>query len=346
MYSTVASLHIALDERLQQLNSNRKQSIHPEQYDMAINDAIVTIIKQRCSPILNSKKEGFEESIKRYDDLKSLKQKHTANIYCDINGNEYYDLPSNYYHYITSTGNRLYSRLGIMKSYNYAKEYISVISFDGLVATDYPTEYNTHDVRTLEVPNYNTLVKSDKSKFYYFNLVCEYIKNKYNIDTYYENYKGIYYPNSLVCVTRNIDDAIISTNKEQSVTSTENNISVFSFPLADANYVNMGYAKIDLISSQNDSVKFNNISAKSNEHLNPTCTILNDTITIKTNYQFIIDKIELIYIKKPRLVDSRISQMTDLTITDEILDIATSNLSAILKDNSYQTNKQKEQQNN
>ena len=76
MYSSIASIHIALDSRLQILNSNRKQSIHPEEYDMAVNDAILTVLKQRFSPELNSKKQGLEESIKRYTDYLLLKEKH------------------------------------------------------------------------------------------------------------------------------------------------------------------------------------------------------------------------------------------------------------------------------
>jgi hypothetical protein len=38
--------------------------------------------------------------------------------------------------------------------------------------------------------------------------------------------------------------------------------------------------------------------------------------------------------------------MTDFTITDEILDVATTNLSGILKDETYNINKNKEQFNN
>ena len=41
MYNTVKELHIALDERLQQLNSNRKLVLYPEQKDARLNEAVM-----------------------------------------------------------------------------------------------------------------------------------------------------------------------------------------------------------------------------------------------------------------------------------------------------------------
>ena len=109
MYSSIASIHIALDSRLQILNSNRKQSIHPEEYDMAVNDAILTVLKQRFSPELNSKKQGLEESIKRYTDLSSLKRETPLDLYWD-GKSQYFNLPSDCYLPISLYGTISYSR--------------------------------------------------------------------------------------------------------------------------------------------------------------------------------------------------------------------------------------------
>ena len=109
MYSSIASIHIALDSRLQILNSNRKQSIHPEEYDMAVNDAILTVLKQRFSPELNSKKQGLEESIKRYTDLSSLKRETPLDLYWD-NKSQYFNIPSDCYLPISLNGIISYSR--------------------------------------------------------------------------------------------------------------------------------------------------------------------------------------------------------------------------------------------
>ena len=83
-----------------------------------------------------------------------------------------------------------------------------------------------------------------------------------------------------------------------------------------------------------------------NLHLNPIYKIVQNNGILKTNTNFIYEDITLEYIKHPRFVNSRLNRMTDMTITDEILDVACTNLSGILKDETYQLNKQKEQFNN
>jgi len=354
MYSTPSSLHIALDSRLQQLNSNRKQSIHPEQYDMALNDGILTVIKQRCSPKLNSKQEGFEDSIKRLDDLKSLKRTCKASIYFNDTKEQFYDLPSNYYHYIASKGNVLYNRMDIIKNIVPKYKYVTIIDFSSLSFTGKEIIYTCDEgtiTNEIVTPKYHLLTKSNKSKFYYFNYIKDSIKSKYDIDCYYENYKGEYYNNSLIFVTEDIDWAITSaTIIGATVSEVLNPICTETFVetwLQGATvFVNMGSKKIDLISSQSSNDINNDFYLSKNQHLNPTCTIQNDVVHLKTNNTFLFKEVELEYIKYPRLIDSRIEQMTDVTITDEILDIAVSNLSGILKDETYKINKQIEQQNN
>jgi len=50
MYNTVKEMHIALDMGLQQIDSNRKQSISPEHKDMALNYAVLQFIETRSNP--------------------------------------------------------------------------------------------------------------------------------------------------------------------------------------------------------------------------------------------------------------------------------------------------------
>ena len=349
MYSTVNSLHIALDARLQQLNSNRKQSIRPEQYDMACNDALLTIVKQRCSPKLNSRQEGFEESIKRYDDLKSLKRELNPLVYVS-NGEQFYNLPSDYLHYITSKGNIQYNRKGLLKETLSELEYKTIVDFSNIIFDGTIIDYTLTDNSHIRVPIFGQLSKSDKSSFYYFNIIREYFKSKYNIDVYYENYNTEYYPKSLIFITRDINKKIVNCLKELSTNIPIINtiISKYSFkPITDIlSYVSYNNKKIDLISSQSNNTINNDYFLSKNSHLNPTCIIQGNKVSLRTDNTFSFTNVVLEYIKYPRLIDSRINQMTDVEITDEILDIATTNLSGILKDETFKINSQKEQQNN
>jgi len=349
MYSNVASLHIALDERVQQLNSNRKQSIHAEQYDMALNDAMFAILKEKCSSNLNLRKEGFEDSIKRYDDLQSLKKEVPVALYYDSQGNAKYDLPSDYYHYITSYCNILFSRNNIPKSYTLSNRYISVIDLSKVTTdnVEYKINITLADATVVSTNGYEVLVKSSKSIFYFFDYIKEFIKSKYDIDCYYENYKGRYYPCSLIMVTNlstKVVTAVGNPEMKTNLIPIVDQLETYVYPLVST-FINMGNKKIDLLSSSNINIKNNDYYSSKNLHLNPCCKIINGVVTIPTNKQFVPYLPYLEYIKTPRLIDSRINQTTDMNITDEILNKAATNLLGILQDKGYQISRQKEQTN-
>lgn len=344
MYSTVSELHIALDSRLQQSNSNRKQAFHPEQYDMAYNDALLTIIKDRSSAKTNYKQEGFEQSIKRYEDLQSLKKDCSPTIFKDSNYYYFY-LPSDYYSYDTLVSKILYNRNGVTKSTSTRNLYASIFNFSNVSMDITNITYTLSSGGTIDTSKFK-LFKSSKSLFYYFNLVRDFIKTNYGIDCYFENFNGQYYPNSLIFVTTD------STKRITSVNSTSISIQTTTLSLGydsianNSQYVDLGYKKVELVSALESSNINNDYYLNRNIHLNPKFEIKSNKIYIKNDSTFCLDSVKLEYLKTPRLIDSRINQMTDMTITDEVLDLAVSNISGILKDAAYQINKTVEQQNN
>jgi hypothetical protein len=68
---TISQMHTAFDLELDKSNSLQYPSFLPEEKDYWINRAIRKFVKTRYSGI-NSKREGFEQSQKRVDDLRSL----------------------------------------------------------------------------------------------------------------------------------------------------------------------------------------------------------------------------------------------------------------------------------
>lgn len=69
---TITEMHLNIDLELNKLNSNLYDIILPQEKDYFLNRAQERFIKQRYSPKSNNKKEGFEMSQKRIDDLKAL----------------------------------------------------------------------------------------------------------------------------------------------------------------------------------------------------------------------------------------------------------------------------------
>lgn len=61
MYKTVKELHIEIEQRLQQITSNRYGSIPPEFYDMMLNRTAIKYIQSKSNRKTNYKGEGLED---------------------------------------------------------------------------------------------------------------------------------------------------------------------------------------------------------------------------------------------------------------------------------------------
>lgn len=76
---TIAEMHIAINQGLQKIASFQADIFLPQELDLEINKNISRFVKQRYSKISNLKREGFEESQKRIDDLRTLVTEFSAN---------------------------------------------------------------------------------------------------------------------------------------------------------------------------------------------------------------------------------------------------------------------------
>lgn len=61
MYSSCKEAHIAVNDKIQQINANRQESIRPQYIDIALNEAIDVLLAQKI--------KAFEETGRYYDDL-------------------------------------------------------------------------------------------------------------------------------------------------------------------------------------------------------------------------------------------------------------------------------------
>lgn len=68
----ITEMHLNIDLELNKLNSNLYEIILPQEKDYFLNRAQERFIKQRYGAMSNSKREGFEMSQKRIDDLRNL----------------------------------------------------------------------------------------------------------------------------------------------------------------------------------------------------------------------------------------------------------------------------------
>ena len=68
----ITEMHLNIDLELNKLNSNLYEIILPQEKDYFLNRAQERFIKQRYGALSNPKRQGFEMSQKRIDDLKNL----------------------------------------------------------------------------------------------------------------------------------------------------------------------------------------------------------------------------------------------------------------------------------
>lgn len=73
MYSSCKEAHIAVNDKIQQINANRQESIRPQYIDIALNEAIDVLLTQKI--------KAFEETGRYYDDLQVLKTTYRSPLY-------------------------------------------------------------------------------------------------------------------------------------------------------------------------------------------------------------------------------------------------------------------------
>jgi hypothetical protein len=143
---TVNEMHIAVNLGVQKLASLQADVLLPEEIDFELNLAMLRFIKQRYNTASNVKNKGFEQSQKRIDDLRILVARHQGTtftegyltdnlggyIYTTNNTNIYvdkYTLPLDYLYlvavaaevyYVCNTS--IYSKLQILQNAYYQVE--------------------------------------------------------------------------------------------------------------------------------------------------------------------------------------------------------------------------------
>lgn len=109
MLNTAKELHIGIDIGLQSISSNRKLSIEPAEKDWVLNTVMIQEINNKINPKSNIKGEGFEETVKRIDDLESIKEDSSEilnlPIYKFSDYASYVPLPPDYHRLIEASVN-------------------------------------------------------------------------------------------------------------------------------------------------------------------------------------------------------------------------------------------------
>lgn len=343
MYNTIKELHIEIEQRIQQITSNRHRSIAPQFIDMVLNRTAIRYIQTRTNRKVNYKQEGFEDSQKRVDDIQSLKTESSwlkiiKNDESDNSG--YVILPADYLKLITSRSKVIYSKPFYNKDLNtfvntnktiYFLNVKDIISKDNVVISinhlDSIYECDISDIlSTLELSEFENPDLYEVS-----SLIIDKVKASTNgkVIPYWEEYCDAIAKNCLIFDTTITCDVV------------EVNTKVYNYAIHEiTDGMTISVAENDLVSTEEVYGILNNFYSSRNRHLNPVTDIVNGKLNVYYDKNFIVNSIKLSYIRKPRSFNLALNQMSDLEITPEFMDMVVSDILLILKDNSFNYIKQ------
>lgn len=337
MYNTVKELHIALDLALQQINSNRQMSIEPEYKDMSLNYAVLQFIETRTNPKTNIKKEGLEATTKRYDDLRELKKSYNITTRLKDSNTVVAKLPVDYYKYIEFGAATIYSKFKTFKTLHNT-EHIYILPFENSISDnqyykDFIIKTNKDLIFDINDFGDNFNLYVEDAKFMIINLVLEHINRIKDVDVYWEYY-GEYYQNSFVIIDNR--KGVNNYNIRYDDINVDAKKITDNYTTYDPNEYKSTIRPLDIYSSEFMFSINSNHYQLSNRHINPVGSIINNEVLINLSDNFVVNKMYLVYYKKPRLIDYRTNQMCELSINREIIDLAVQKLQVYLKDEGYQ----------
>lgn len=371
MYDTIKELHIEIEQRIQQVTSNRYGALPHQFYDMMLNRTAVQYVQLKSNRKTNYKAEGLEDSKKRVDDIQSLKRETTwLSVKKDEEPNRaFVILPGDYLKLVSSTSRLKYGKprfhKELHKTYDDIKNlYYYVIDlkrvYDAFlkVDNDYDNDSESYiQIGDLELnvkPVYDIVYNDGNREYDLFEiapLICRILRDALSNEIYFakshlskdyqiywERWDNRFYQHSIIITTTANVQMHFKVGGSDFVISPENT-TFDEFNLSDVNkdYI---YSGNDLVATENVRATLNNYYGNKNRHLNPISELINDRLYVYYGEDFCIDAVKVSYIKEPSPFSYDLDLMSDLTITPEFMDLVVSNILIVLKDDSANTVRQ------
>jgi hypothetical protein len=330
MYTTVKSLHVALDIKIQQIASNRKKSILPQQMDMILNEAVNEFISTRLSDKMNIRKTGLDDEVQRYDDLSELKREYSSKLYVDEKyaGKRMYTLlPSDYLHYIMSESMVLVNK---QKMFPETEKYYytvgSMLLTDLKLNEDYLDIYINHEFKG-KYDNVYKNTKSTSGSFYCFNTIVDKYRS-FGWHCYLNDYRNRHVDTTIFVTDFNLKPVTGDTYEPQFHTAVKTSDSCpdnfMYFGEAVKLYSQSGntIGVNELMSSEKLKDNMHNHFAGKNRYLQPMVEMQNKILYVYYDDYFVPTDIKITYIKQPRMINIDTETLCELTVTDAILEIA------------------------
>jgi hypothetical protein len=314
--------HIALQQELNKINSALYDVLLPQEIDMAFNKNIEMFINQRYDNKSNRKQEGFEQSQKRTDDLKSLVRvmKGPAILGNTFQNSFSYDqralfvLPEDYRFKVATRVKT--STKGCATSFAPTQSDITyyVYGFDLSAITNYSTFY-------IKEPSDNKIFLENSGLGGYTTADFDTFKDIVLDETvaYYKTSNIVFFENFLTYSKKNHILFVTTTSGTFKYYDGNAEVNVSSLTtITEKNYAVQGTPNV----SSDRAVTHDNVYAMQADPFNsttfdfPLSFFENDLYyTLYDKDNFVVSEVEMTYIRKPKTVSYYADISCDLPIS-------------------------------
>lgn len=322
----ITEMHLNIDLELNKLNSNLYEIILPQEKDYFLNRAQERFIKTRYSSLSNPKKQGFEMSQKRIDDLRNLL---VPNYYdkcyqLPITDFDYanklkFYFPSDYMFLTSSRSKMTHNHCNVLTPIVNQRTF-KTITFNLSSLSDYALlgmKLGTTPGGAVEVLSVGALTGLDGQEK---TLAVQTIVDKLNNNFYFANSGWSAHAGNF----RNVKgDIVIVVGDVQILYYTITG----TYPVSPLSFIKADNSKNYLTATGNSEVSPNRLAQQDDIYImqqdpfnktdafeGPLVIIHTDSIDVFYNpEEFIVNEIAISYLRKPRLMSSTTSQSCELS---------------------------------
>ena len=340
---TAQEMHIGVNQWLQKINARETDSFEVPEIDWALSEECLRFIKQRVNPLSNTKRQGFQSTQKRYDDLQELITSAKLLCYKKDDDTVFSFLPQDYFSLIndrSAVKNLCNSPINSVQTSIEHKQ-VCVVPFPAISGTS-PFYTGLKFLRTdtgatlFDVANYVTTtngIQNETEKFYIINLALEKMnKLSPDLEVRWENFDDVYYPNSFVFVVSILPSLT-------GVTVMPNNTIIPSVTKDYLKYILPTTKEVPnrLTKTEDLYVLLNSVYGTTIVS-DPISSLSRGKINVHHRQKFILSFVKIDYIRKPRKIDLILNQSCELSsnVHEEIVENTARRLAGITKGENYQ----------
>ena len=339
---TVQEMHIGVNQILRKINSPETDSYEPQEIDWALNEESLRYIRQRINPLSNNKKQGFQDTKKRYDDLAELITPAKLSAFYENDDAMFSFLPQDYLHIINSR-TLLKDLCGTpINSISYTPKNIKVciVPFPQATESSSPFYQDLQIVREdnntilFDVNSYITTsngLNSKAEQFYLINLALEKMNNlSDDFSVRWETFNDKYYPNSFIFLYEDLSFTGIKIDPVGTI-YTSNTIQFNTYTIPKVKEIDNRLCKTE------DLYTILNSSFATTVAHSPVTSLARGKIIVHHKQKFILSFVNIDYIRKPRKIDLFLNQSCELdpNIHNEIVENTAKRIIGITKGDNY-----------